>query len=245
MDGERADWGEARALAPSVAEPLAPNRPHPAAAVGTTLARPLLALIDLPSFDRSAMDGYAVRGAPRWTIRGRVDAGQAAGSVLRPSEARGAATGASVPEGTDRMLPNGQALRHERSVTAAAMAPLGRHVRRAGEERRRGEQLAPVGTRVTSQLAALAAAVGNDLLEVHLRPLAGALPPGDELCTRGLPRRPGIPALSPARVLAGVAEPVTHVGSAMVRGAAGADAIAVVGPGEGPVRLIALPGGGC
>ncbi|UWP85701.1 molybdopterin molybdotransferase MoeA [Dactylosporangium fulvum] len=378
------DWDEARALAHSVAEPLAPSLLDPAAAVGTTLARPLLALIDLPSFDRSAMDGYAVRGAPPWMIRGRVGAGQTAGPPLRPGEAREVATGAPVPEGTDGVLPYEQAIRYEESVTAATIAPAGRHVRRAGEECRRGEQLAPVGTPVTPQLAALAAAVGNDLLEVHPRPLVGMLVTGDELCSSGLPgpgavrdaigpmlpgliawaggqpagltrlpdsdsalaaaleagsgqvllvsgsssagpadhlrpclkrlgaellvdgvacrpghpqslarlpdgtlviglpgnplaalvafltlavpvlaglrgealsvpgtahgprlpRRAGTTTLVPVRVLAGVAEPVTHAGSAMLRGAAGADAIAVVGPGEGPVRLIALPGGG-
>lgn len=194
------EWDEARAVALAAAAPLVPARVDLAAAVGATLAEPLRALADLPPFDRSAMDGYAVRGAPPWIVRGRVGAGEPAGPALRPGEAREVATGAPVPDDTDGVLPYEYALRSAPALgdddtadpggdtTVHGPVPQpGRHVRRAGEECRTGEELAPAGTPVTPALAGLAAAVGHDRLAVQPRPRVAALITGDELCFAGLP----------------------------------------------------------
>ncbi|MGW0118932.1 molybdopterin molybdotransferase MoeA [Streptomyces sp. NPDC003327] len=75
-------------------------------ALGRTLAAPLLALTDLPSFDTSAMDGWAVAGPGPWAVReeGAVLAGHAPAAALADGEAVRIATGARVPHGTTAVL---------------------------------------------------------------------------------------------------------------------------------------------
>ncbi|MFE2555603.1 molybdopterin molybdotransferase MoeA [Streptomyces sp. NPDC059352] len=106
-------WPEARATAAeagaaaragqSAREPLTVPL---GAALGRNLAGPLLALTDLPSFDTSAMDGWAVAGAGPWTVReeGAVLAGHAPAAVLADGEAVRIATGARVPTGTTAVI---------------------------------------------------------------------------------------------------------------------------------------------
>ncbi|MCZ9344390.1 molybdopterin molybdenumtransferase MoeA, partial [Streptomyces sp. TRM76130] len=75
------------------------------AALGLTLAAPLAALTDLPSFDTSAMDGWAVAGPGPWTVREEgVLAGHAEQPLLADGEAVRIATGARVPVDTTAVL---------------------------------------------------------------------------------------------------------------------------------------------
>src|SRR5215207_3788877 len=71
-------------------------------AAGRVLAEPATSRVDLPPFDSSAMDGFAVRSCDtpgRLPVRERIAAGQPAGSSLEPGEAMGIATGGAVPGG--------------------------------------------------------------------------------------------------------------------------------------------------
>ncbi|MFF2775035.1 molybdopterin molybdotransferase MoeA [Streptomyces sp. NPDC058052] len=104
-------WPEARALAARAgAEARAatdrpPVRVPLGQALGRTLAEPLRALTDLPSFDSSAMDGWAVAGPGPWTVReDSVLAGHAGAAALAPGEAVRIATGARVPAGATAVL---------------------------------------------------------------------------------------------------------------------------------------------
>ncbi|GAB3212422.1 molybdopterin molybdotransferase MoeA [Marinactinospora thermotolerans] len=152
---------------------------------GATLAEDLVALVGVPSYDTSAMDGYAVAGPGPWNVVGRVLAGQRDGhAALRPGQAVEIATGAPVPGGTEAVLPYEHALRRGAEVTGEARP--GRHVRRAGEETARGETVLPAGTSVTPAVLGLAASLGHDALAVR-RPRVAALVTGDELVHSGLP----------------------------------------------------------
>ena len=96
-------WAEARKIAGSAAIPLPATRVPMAQAHGTVLAESLSALVDLPPFATSAMDGWAVAGPGPWRVTGRVLAGQEA-TRLGDGEAVEIATGARVPSGSEAVL---------------------------------------------------------------------------------------------------------------------------------------------
>ncbi|ARP71119.1 molybdopterin molybdenumtransferase MoeA [Streptomyces pluripotens] len=171
-------------------------------ALGLVLATPLDALTDLPSFDTSAMDGWAVAGPGPWQVRGAgLLAGHAQPGPLADGEAVRIATGARIPADTTAVLrtEHGRtdsqgrlhaALPHPPDPAGAGATPLlghGQDIRPRGQECRRGDQLLPVGTLVTPAVLGLAAAAGYDAVTAVPRPRAEVLILGDELLTEGLP----------------------------------------------------------
>ncbi|MGW4896596.1 molybdopterin molybdotransferase MoeA [Kitasatospora sp. NPDC004240] len=193
-DGRALSWDRARSAAwrgagqplPAVARTL-----HDA--LGHTLAAPLTALTDLPAFDTSAMDGWAVSGPGPWRLRADgILAGRTPAGPLAPGTAVPIATGAPLPPGATAVL------RHEHGGPGTADGLLhdhgprplthGRDVRLRGQECHRGDPLLPAGTTVTPAVLGLAAAAGYDRLAVRRRPTVELLLLGDELLTYGRPR---------------------------------------------------------
>ncbi|MFJ9775792.1 molybdopterin molybdotransferase MoeA [Kitasatospora sp. NPDC101157] len=186
-------WEQARTAAQNSAEgPLpAVSRLLPEA-LGHALAEPLTALTDLPPFDTSAMDGWAVAGPGPWRLRdGGILAGAAPAVPLDRGTAVPIATGAPLPPGATAVL------RYEHGGLAASggdvlhhltpdLAP-NRDVRPRAQECRHGDVLLPAGTTVTPAVLGLAAAAGYDRLRVHRRPTVELLLLGDELLTSGIP----------------------------------------------------------
>ncbi|MEV7375560.1 molybdopterin molybdotransferase MoeA [Streptomyces sp. NPDC090301] len=187
------DWGRARCLARDVPPPAVVSRPL-GEALGLVLARPLAALTDLPPFDSSAMDGWAVAGAGPWRLRGRGVLAGAQPPPLGDGDAVPIATGARLPSGAGAVLrrEHGEAdsrsgMLLDRTVGPGPLAP-GRDIRPLGQESRVGDVLLAAGTSVTPAVLGLAAAAGYDRLAVHRRPAVELLVLGDELLESGLPR---------------------------------------------------------
>ncbi|WP_031172662.1 molybdopterin molybdotransferase MoeA [Streptomyces durhamensis] len=186
-------WPEARETAARAAR--ARVRPAPvtvplADALGLTLAAPLNALTDLPSFDTSAMDGWAVAGPGPWDVRDEgVLAGHAQPEPLSDGEAVRIATGARIPADTTAVLrsEHGRVDAQDRLHATREMAH-GQDIRPRAQECRSGDQLLPIGTVVTPAVLGLAAAAGYDTVTAVPRPRAEVLVLGDELLTEGLPR---------------------------------------------------------
>ncbi|MYR17128.1 molybdopterin molybdotransferase MoeA, partial [Streptomyces sp. SID6137] len=144
----------------------------------------------LPSFDTSAMDGWAVAGPGPWTVREEgVLAGHAQPAPLTDGEAVRIATGARVPADTTAVLrtEHGRTDAQGRLHATRDMVH-GQDIRPRGQECRSGDQLLPVGTQITPAVLGLAAAAGYDTVTVVPRPRAEVLVLGDELLTEGLPR---------------------------------------------------------
>ncbi|MEW5628285.1 molybdopterin molybdotransferase MoeA [Streptomyces hydrogenans] len=190
-------WPEARALAARAGAGAAADRPPVRVplgqALGRTLAEPLRALTDLPSFDSSAMDGWAVAGPGPWTVREEsVLAGHSGAAALASGEAVRIATGARVPAGATAVV------RTEHSRTGPVAGPVllhplrevvpGQDIRPRGQECRTGDELLPAGSLVGPAVLGLAAAAGYDEIAVPARPRVEVLVLGDELLTAGLPR---------------------------------------------------------
>jgi molybdopterin molybdotransferase len=158
---------------------------------GRLLAEPLTALCDLPSFDTSAMDGWAVAGPGPWTV---VDvtpvlAGYGDAAPLADGTAVRIATGAPVPPGTTGVVRSEHAVVDPARGTLQARPPLspGQDIRPRGQECRTGDRLLPAGVPVTPAVVGLASAAGYDRLPVTAGPLVEVLVLGDELLTEGLP----------------------------------------------------------
>ncbi|MEO3751621.1 molybdopterin molybdotransferase MoeA [Streptomyces sp. B6B3] len=188
------DWDAARAAAYRAGRPLPPRTLPLDETLGATLAAPLTALTDLPAFDTSAMDGWAVAGPGPWRLTGRprVLAGVGRAVPLTDGQAVPIATGARIPEGTTAVL------RAERGsvLTNSPVAPgqlrgatpgPGADIRPRGQECRSGTTLLDSGAPITPAVLGLAAAAGYDGLAVHPRPRAEVLVLGDELLYQGLP----------------------------------------------------------
>ncbi|MFJ9693052.1 molybdopterin molybdotransferase MoeA [Kitasatospora sp. NPDC101183] len=178
---ERARRAGLRAL-PPVGLPLAET-------LGRTLAEPLAALTDLPAFDTSAMDGWAVAGPGPWRVAGRVLAGRAEASALADGAAVEIATGAQLPSGATAVLRREHGRTDGTLLHACGPGPVtpGQDVRPRGQECRRGEELLPAGTPVGPVVLGLAAACGHDRLAVRRPPVVQLLVLGDELLACGVP----------------------------------------------------------
>src|SRR5436853_2714407 len=116
-------------------------------ALGRVLAEEVAAPHDLPPFDNSAMDGFAVVAGPAREVEvvGESRAGAPAAAVVRPGEAIRISTGAVIPYGADAVVPVERASVADGRVTIPETAP-GAHVRRAGEDVRAGATVLDPGT---------------------------------------------------------------------------------------------------
>lgn len=156
---------------------------------GEVLAAPLDALGDLPSFDTSAMDGWAVAGPGPWRIRPgeAVLAGAEPPAPLADGEAVRIATGARIPVDTSAVIRSEHARESGTQLHAARPVSTGQDIRPRGQECRSGDLLLPAGSLVTPAVLGLAAAAGYDELLTRPRPRVEVLVLGDELLTEGLP----------------------------------------------------------
>ncbi|MEU1189235.1 molybdopterin molybdotransferase MoeA [Streptomyces sp. NPDC005859] len=186
-------WSDARTISARAAR-SGTARPTPVSvtlgdALGLVLAAPLTALTDLPSFDTSAMDGWAVAGPGPWRVREEsVLAGSAAPAPLADGEAVRIATGARIPPDTTAVLRS----EHGRIDDNGRLHPTremqhGQDIRPRGQECRSGDQLLRAGAVVTPAVLGLAAAAGYDTLAAVPRPRVEVLVLGDELLTEGRP----------------------------------------------------------
>lgn len=183
-------WDVARAAVAGSVRALPPVELPVADCDRLVLAEDLVALCALPSFDTSAMDGWAVSGSGPWTVVGTSLAGRPVPGPLVAGQAVVIATGAVVPPGADAVVRSeeGREAASDGVDLLIAATPEGpTYVRPAGEECSAGEVLAVAGAVLTPALLGLAAAAGHDSLHVVPRPCAALVLFGDELATSGVP----------------------------------------------------------
>ncbi len=167
--------------------PLPPARAALLEAAGRVLAEPVTAPVDLPPFDNSAMDGYAVRAADLeplpavLPVVGDVPAGDPGRAALTPGHAARIMTGAPIPPGADTVIPVEWTDGGAREVRIDRGARPGDYVRRAGEDVRSGATVLEPGIRLGAAQLGMAAAVGRSELLVRRRPRVVVLSTGDEL----------------------------------------------------------------
>jgi molybdopterin molybdotransferase len=165
-------------------------------ALNRVLAEDLFSTIDVPGYDNSAMDGYAVHSEDCQSpgcmlpVTQRIPAGQV-GSALEAGSAARIFTGAPVPEGADAVVMQEMCVRDENSVTINTIVKAGSNVRRAGEDIARGEAVLHAGKRLRAQELGLLASVGLAEFKVKRRLKVATFFTGDEIVTPGQPLAPG------------------------------------------------------
>jgi molybdopterin molybdotransferase len=198
MAGKLIEIAEAKRLVLERAAPLDSERVALDQALGRVLAEEVTSADDVPGFDNSAMDGYAVRAADtdgaeatELTVVAESRAGAPADRRLQPGEAIRISTGAMVPEGADAVVrvedTDGGG---ERVAIRVAVEP-GRDIRRAGEDISAGEVVLRPGAGLGPAEVGVLASVGVSEVECARRPRVSVLTTGDELQEPGAPLRPG------------------------------------------------------
>jgi molybdopterin molybdotransferase len=188
---------EAQRLILERAKPLDAERVPIERAAGRVLAEPAVAVVDLPPFPSSAMDGFAVRAvdtaaAPvTLPVVARVAAGKPAPRSLVAGEAMAIATGGAVPDGADAVVPIEAVQEGTDAVMLAEPVAKGANVRPRAGDTRVGDTVLEAGARLgPAQVAALAAA-GLSEVQCTKRPRVGILVTGSELRQPGEPLEPG------------------------------------------------------
>ncbi|MGA2565450.1 MAG: gephyrin-like molybdotransferase Glp [Pseudolabrys sp.] len=165
------------------------------AARGRVTAADVKAPVDLPPFDNSAVDGYAVRhadlqrdGDTRLAIAGRLTAGTRAEIAIKPGQAIRIFTGAAMPAGADTVfMQEDVTVDGDQVVVPSGLKP-GSNRRLAGEDVASGQVALPAGTVLEPQHIALAAALGITEIEVRRRLQVAIFSTGDEVVEPGSPR---------------------------------------------------------
>jgi molybdopterin molybdotransferase len=164
-------------------------------ALGRALASPVIATNDLPPFDNSAVDGFAVRHADvaqdrdtRLIIAERVTAGHISSNTLGRGEAIRIFTGAPMPAGADTVFMQEDCRVEGNNIIVPPGLDRGANRRLAGEDVRRDAVLLPAGRRLAAADLALAAAQGITHLTVRRRLRVALFSTGDEVVEPGASR---------------------------------------------------------
>ena len=182
---QEAHWEQARSEAYGSWKKLPAEKISIGACLDRTLATDALALVELPTYPTSAMDGYAVAGKGPWKIVGEVKAGAPMKGALKDKTAVKIATGSVIPENTFGVI------RWEVATVdgdkLSGDVKQGQDIRPEGLESKQGDVLAAAGTILNPGLIGLLAAAGHDALEVVRKPRATIILLGDEIVLDGLP----------------------------------------------------------
>jgi molybdopterin molybdotransferase len=185
---------EAQRLILERVRPLGTERLPLEDAESRVLAQEARAVVDLPPFPSSAMDGLAVRSADtpgELPVVFRIAAGSPAPRALKEGEAMGIATGGVVPEGADAVIPFEYVVENDNEARISDHVPSGANVRSRGSDAAAGEVVLEAGARLgPAQLGALAAA-GLSEVVCAARPRAAVLATGTELRAPGETLGPG------------------------------------------------------
>jgi putative molybdopterin biosynthesis protein len=182
-------------------------------ALGRVLAADVIARVDVPSFDRSNFDGFALRandtfGADEQSpcsvklLSETIDAGTATSLEVQPGEAVTIATGGMVPRGTDAilMVEHSDASGGQLLIRKAVTPGFG--VSFAGSDIATGETVLRIGTVLTSRETGVLAAIGEAAVSVWLQPRVAIISTGNEIIAPGEPMQPPRVYDSNSRILA-------------------------------------------
>lgn len=168
------------------------------------LAETIRSTCDLPSFDNSAMDGYAVRAADvatatgqhpvRLKLRGKVAAGEMFSGIIGAGECVRIFTGSPIPAGVDAVVMQEDTRPSEGNTEEILIydsVRSGESIRHSGEDIAAGKQLASNGVILSPGIMSLLAATGVNTVRVNRRPVVALIATGSELREPGQPMSPG------------------------------------------------------
>jgi molybdopterin molybdotransferase len=185
---------QAQALVLARARPLAAERVPLEHAAGRVLAEPAIAVVDLPPFPSSAMDGYAVRSGDTpgtFPVVARIAAGSPATRPLAAGEAMGISTGGVVPEGADAVIQHELVVESDNDVSIADPVARSANIRPVGRDVAAGAVVASAGSQLGAARIGALAAAGIAEVTCARRPRVAVLTTGSELRPPGTSLEPG------------------------------------------------------
>jgi molybdopterin molybdotransferase len=167
-------------------------------ATGRVLARDIVAALDVPAFDRAAMDGYALRGNETsgaseynplaFPVVGEVLPGRPFDGEIEAGASIRIMTGAPVPEGVDAVVPAEYATESAGRIEITRPVAPGQHVASRGEDVATGSTVLEAGRRMRPQDAGLVASLGQPKVSVVRQPRVRILVTGNEVIAPGEPK---------------------------------------------------------
>ena len=166
-----------------------------AEAAGRVLAADVIAKCDLPLFDNSAMDGFAVRAADcaegrRLQVAGSIAAGEFSRCELAPETAIRIMTGAPIPAGCDAVIPFERCVEEGGAISSTCAVVARQHIRFAGEDVKRGEVIVRAHSQLRAPEIGILASLGDTAVRVFRMPRVAIVSTGDELVEVGDPLAP-------------------------------------------------------
>lgn len=160
---------------------------------GMVMAQDVHAPLNLPPFDQSAMDGYAIRIHPEmeYVIIGEVAAGDGKEVQLKAGEAVRIFTGAMVPKTANAVVMQEKVTRLGERITLLEEAVAKSNIRLCGEQISKGVLALPKGTKLTPPAIGFLAGMGIEEIEVFDKPRIGIVITGNELVVGGEALKPG------------------------------------------------------
>ena len=158
-------------------------------AAGAVLAEDVFSTADVPYFDQSAMDGYAIRFEERentLAVREEAAAGETQRKKLQPGEAIRIFTGAPVPDGADAVVMQEKVSREAGALTIHDnQLEKGKNIRPAGSEIRKGELAMKSGSLLTAGAIGFLAGAGINNVKIYAQPSVAIIVTGNELVAPG------------------------------------------------------------
>jgi len=151
---------------------------------GFILAEDIVATHNLPPFDNSAMDGYAVKlenSSKSVVVKHTVLAGDNSHEILESGFAIKIMTGAKIPKGTECIVPKEDTTASENGVTLPQNLTLAKHIRRCGEDIQKGKLLLKAGEKLNAHQITILASQGISHVKVYKKPLVTIFASGSEL----------------------------------------------------------------
>jgi molybdopterin molybdotransferase len=194
-------FDEARSLILTTVQALPKTRIRLEKLYGMVLGEAVLASQDMPPFDNSAVDGYAVnfadvKGAGESSpvelqVAGEIRAGDESPANLQANSAYKIYTGAVVPPGANAVIMRENCLEENGRVRVLREVAEGGNIRRRAEEFQRGQEILPEGVRISPPVVGLLASLGQASFMAHKRPTVAIITTGSELVKPGKALGPG------------------------------------------------------
>lgn len=160
--------------------------------LGYSLSKDITASFDMPSFDNSAMDGYALCGISKeYSIVGEVAAGDRSQLELKEGEAVRIFTGAKVPENTTAVMMQEKTRVTGNFLFLEQEPKKGQSIRKKGEELKEGQVVFEKGYTITPAGIGMIGSLGMDKVEVFKKPAINLITTGNELVKPGKPKQEG------------------------------------------------------
>ncbi|NHJ21863.1 MAG: molybdopterin molybdenumtransferase MoeA [Candidatus Lokiarchaeota archaeon] len=166
-------------------------------ALDRILGENIISAIDIPPFNRSAMDGYAVRAEDTFGASlsnpkkikkiGTIEIGEQSDLAVEPGQAIRISTGAAIPNGSDSVVKIEDTKIDKNEISFYTSVVPGKNVSKKGEDIPRGTEILKSGIKIKASHIALLSSLGFNVLKVKEKPLVSIFAVGDELIETGNP----------------------------------------------------------